>query len=248
VGGLTSTLDAGYLSGVDVVYTSLANTTAAVMSSAEQTVLSTWVAGGGIWIISGDIFNEALYDSYGAPFGISNFHDVSYGALVPTGSHPLVSGISSIEGVTYTSWTSGPNGQVLGSYAGNKFIEVYDSSTGFTSGGAVLVLGDHNFFTDSYIGLADNIAFLDNIISWVGTIAGPSCVDGDGDGVDNCSDCDDGDPNNFPGNAEVCDGADNDCSGAPDTGEVDVDGDSSMVCEGDCNDGNATMFPGATEL
>ncbi len=43
-------------------------------------------------------------------------------------------------------------------------------------------------------------------------------VDFDQDGSDACFDCDDNDPANFPGNPEVCDNADNDCSGTPDDG------------------------------
>jgi len=79
-------------------------------------------------------------------------------------------------------------------------------------------------------------------------------ADGDGDNtLDSCTpgtDCDDDDPNNFTGNPEVCDGADNDCSGLPDMdadGEVDVDGDLSRSCE-DCDDDDATSFPGNPEL
>ena len=44
--------------------------------------------------------------------------------------------------------------------------------------------------------------------------------DVDGDGVDAATDCDDLDPNNFPGNSEVCDGQDNDCNGLADFGGV----------------------------
>jgi len=45
-------------------------------------------------------------------------------------------------------------------------------------------------------------------------------VDADGDGVPSDLDCDDDDPQRFPGNPEQCDGIDNDCSG-----EAEVDGD-----------------------
>jgi hypothetical protein len=36
--------------------------------------------------------------------------------------------------------------------------------------------------------------------------------------VANAEDCDDSNPNVYPGNYEVCDGVDNDCNGAVDDG------------------------------
>jgi hypothetical protein len=51
------------------------------------------------------------------------------------------------------------------------------------------------------------------------------CIDADGDGVNTCdADCDDADPDRFPGNPEVCDGKDNDCDTVIDSG-LDGDGD-----------------------
>ena len=83
-------------------------------------------------------------------------------------------------------------------------------------------------------------------------------------------DCNDADPNVNPGAAELCDGVDNNCSGGIDEGATvpvfaDLDGDgfgtgapSFIDCGGsipvglsevggDCNDSNASIFPGATE-
>ena len=94
-------------------------------------------------------------------------------------------------------------------------------------------------------------------------------VDLDGDGVRSDWDCDDEDPDNFPGNLEFCDGADNDCNGAIDDDpydvgtwyqDADLDGYGSEIsieaCEispgfadndEDCNDLDAATYPGAPE-
>jgi hypothetical protein len=78
--------------------------------------------------------------------------------------------------------------------------------------------------------------------------------DADGDGAptwgEGCLpaevyDCDDGDAEVFPGAVEVCDGRDEDCSGAADD-PFDADGDGQAGCAGDCDDAdpyNAEILP-----
>jgi hypothetical protein len=65
-------------------------------------------------------------------------------------------------------------------------------------------------------------------------------------------DCDDADPTRSPGWIEACDGIDNDCDGAPDPLEADLDGDGARGCGGatpaDCDDQNAQVHPGMQEL
>ena len=85
------------------------------------------------------------------------------------------------------------------------------------------------------------------------------CEDADGDGHEalHCGgdDCDDADPDRFPGAVEVCDGDDEDCD--PSTvGDQDNDDDGAIAaaccngeaCGGDCNDGDPAVRPGGTEI
>lgn len=73
-------------------------------------------------------------------------------------------------------------------------------------------------------------------------------MDGDGDGAWSVDDCDDANPLRFPGNPETCDGFDDDCDGAADSGggEGDADGDGSLLCA-DCDDADPLRFPGNPE-
>jgi hypothetical protein len=75
---------------------------------------------------------------------------------------------------------------------------------------------------------------------------GEIAEDADGDGYSFLRDCDDGNPDVYPGAYEFSDGLDNNCNGIVDDWD-DHDGDGFQAA-GDCNDSDPTMYPGAPEL
>jgi len=48
--------------------------------------------------------------------------------------------------------------------------------------------------------------------------------------------------------SEVCNGLDDDCDGSVPTDELDADGDGVAPCAGDCDDGDASVFPGGEDI
>ena len=86
---------------------------------------------------------------------------------------------------------------------------------------------------------------------------GAKPVDSDGDGYDTRNDCNDSDPNVYPGAPEICgNNIDENCDGIPDdscTACTDADGDgfsaeSSACGPVDCDDHDPQVYPGAPEI
>ncbi|HZW63796.1 MAG TPA: MopE-related protein [Flavobacteriaceae bacterium] len=104
------------------------------------------------------------------------------------------------------------------------------------------------------------------------SVADCSTLDNDNDGYTADVDCNDDNASVYPGAEEICDGQDNDCNGAVDEGlettdyywDADLDGYGNpnliapnrcaspggryVEVAGDCDDSNAAIHPGATEI
>ena len=116
-----------------------------------------------------------------------------------------------------------------------------------------------------YYGDIDDDGFGDEFITTTTCDGTPSGYELDG------TDCDDANASVYPGATEVCNGIDEDCDGAADNGltfivyygDIDDDGfgdefNTTTTCDGtpsgyeldgtDCDDANASVYPGATEV
>jgi hypothetical protein len=142
-----------------------------------------------------------------------------------------------------------------------------DSSLGikYTNGGSVgtVTAQDANLQITEGYGCSSLFSCSFSPRIWNGTIhytQGSSTeFDADGDGYVECTwagtdpliaggdDCDNTDPNVWPGNVETCDGIDNDCDVTTDE-NIDGDGDTESACDGDCDDTDAAVNTFAVEL
>ncbi|MEZ4320337.1 MAG: MopE-related protein [Myxococcota bacterium] len=168
------------------------------------------------------------------------------------------------DGVPTTAWWRDSDGDGFGSegstptlacaapmgFVGND-TDCDDTSGSAYPGNALRIVGDgldndcaggEECYADSDgdgVGIAVFVDDLDG--DDLCTTAGESALD---------TDCDDLVPERYPGNAEVCDGIDNDCNGVADFagGELDADSDSVLACDGDCDDSDPFAYPGNPEV
>ena len=156
---------------------------------------------------------------------------------------------------------------------GFSLFEDCDDGNAAVFPGAIEICNDIDDDCDGEIdeGPVFNLYFLDQDGDGFGAgIPIQGCKPPNADYVLIGSDCDDGNASVFPGATEICNGLDDNCDGAIDGGLVfqnyyfDGDGDGygsgsafyacappsvdHVLLPGDCDDGNASVFPGATEV
>ncbi len=171
----TSTLTPAYLSTIDVFYTSLLNNDGVdILSGAERAALQAWIANGGTLICTADIFPVMFYDSFVDAYGVTFTSISSSGTGTTVGAHPIVAGVSTFSYTTDSTFPNPGTGQILGlNTAGDNFMMVMEPGTGFNVGGRILIFGDHNMFTESFIGNKDNIQLANNMAAWAKADSGP---------------------------------------------------------------------------
>lgn len=235
----TAGLDEAYLGGVDVFYTGmLSGGTGATagdlgtLSPSEAEALEAWIAGGGTLVITvdstglpGDAFAD-VYASWGAVFGMTDVAFVTdEGTSTPLGAHPVLTGVGSYAWVNHTTFSIGDDAQVLGEASTmSEFIAVLEPASGFAAGGRVLVVGDHNMFTNAFIDSADNAVLAANIVDWAGGECGNGILESD-------EACDDGNIDDGDGCSAAC--ALDDEGGSSSSSSGGGEGDSSSSGEGD---------------
>lgn len=245
------------------------NLSNATITGANWSIRSGMSAGnGGTIVASGSNSPVTVTPTGGSGFGLSEYRVTVSGlniGLAP-GTYWLNVTPVSATPASYDGTTSGAN--AVGQPPGNDGNSFWDSSTfsanfspqsdDFSMGVIGTVCQKSTFYRD-----ADGDGFGDPNV----TIS--SCFTPAGY-VSNNTDCDDTNANVHPGATEVCDGIDNDCNGQIDDGLPtstfyrDADGDgygdpnvTTQACSApagyvadntDCNDADAAIHPGATEL
>ena len=241
----TDTLTADYLDGVDVFYTGMLSGGTGMtagdlgtLSMDEADALDAWLAAGGTLIVTvdstglpGDAFAD-VYANWGLLFGMSDLGFVTdQSTAAPAVDHALTTAVTTYGWINHTTFMLGDDAMVLGDATGGAaFLAVLEPSTGFGVGGRVLVLGDHNLFTDNGIGTADNATLAANLVGWAQGECGNTILEGD-------EACDDG-------NLDDGDGCSSTCAMERDEGTSSSGGDSSGESGGSTGDSTSSGTSG----
>ena len=207
---------------------------AATWTGSEMIVWGGWDGQG----FPGTLGNGGHYDP-----GLDTWSAISeVGAPTPRRGHSAIwSGREMVVfgGYVGTGWTN----------AGGRYDPVLDSWRATPVAAAPVPRSEHSaVWTGAEMLIWGGTAYGTGEFMTGGAYILDQLVDNDGDGLNDCGgDCDDWNPESYPGALEICDGRDNDCDGAlpPEEG-VDSDADGSLVCI-DCNDQDAGRFPGNPE-
>lgn len=183
----TAELTAEYLAGVDVFYTAMLSDgtgptagEVGTLSPDEAQALQDWVAAGGTLIVTPDSNGfdgpwTPVYDSFTQVWGVAGYTFFpGEGTGVATAGHPITDNVTAYAFDGSTTFAFGIEGEALGGGLDdqNAFIAVFEPDTGFDVGGRLLLLGDHNMFTDPFLDSADNGTLAENVIAWAAGDAG----------------------------------------------------------------------------
>ena len=213
-------------------------------------------------------------DSYpGAPF--SNSAPLTDTIEMPAASGAVVAADFSVEIDINHTWAgdvtatlTSPTGTVVELFSGvggsaNDFIGTVlndGAATAITDGSAPFTgtFAPEGTLADFDTEVIDGTWTLDlsdccggddgTLVHWAVVFVPDVVLDDDGDGaVDACGDCDPADETVFPGADEICgDTIDQNCDGADEEADNDLDGADDILCGGeDCDDADASVVPGA---
>jgi hypothetical protein len=79
----------------------------------------------------------------------------------------VTAGVGAFSYVTQSTFTFGSESRLLAEDdSANPFLVVLEPASGFLAGGRILVVGDHNIFTENSIGNDDNVGLATRLVQW----------------------------------------------------------------------------------
>lgn len=165
----TSSLTATYLSSIKVFYTSLLKRSAGALSATEQSNLQKWVKAGGTLIVTGDYISTAESDTFTNWLGVKFTTPFYTGTGSPTSATAcLTRGVKKmyVAGGGTFNVPTGVNLLIAEDTASKRPMMAEATIVVIKGVGRVLIFGDHNMFTDSYIAKNDNRLLAQNVCRW----------------------------------------------------------------------------------